>query len=96
MVTYNNCNTINFTNKNTSSEDFDHINNILLDDISDNMVFLVQTVDCSATDTRYLKTTVYADIKFLSNTVILKGVTPYIYMYLNQVSLNSKLHVSAV
>ena len=37
LVTFNNCNIIQFTNKITPSEDFDDIHKVVLDGISENI-----------------------------------------------------------
>ena len=42
LVFFNNWNIIQFTNKTTSSEDFDSLHKVVLDYISDNMDSLVQ------------------------------------------------------
>ena len=55
LGSFNNWNIINFTNKGTSSENFDDINKIVLDGMSDNMYYLVQTGkydEMNTTDTK--------------------------------------------
>ena len=42
LVYFNNWNIIQFTNKTTSSEDFDAVHKLVLDHISENMASLVQ------------------------------------------------------
>ena len=41
LGSFNNCNINQFTNKTTSSEDFDEVHKVLIGGISDNMAFIV-------------------------------------------------------
>ena len=59
LVTFNNWNIINFTNKTTSSEDLDDIHNVVLDDIRDNMASLMQPGKYGAINTDDPKTVGY-------------------------------------
>ena len=42
LGSFNNCTTINFTNKTTWSEDFDEVHKVVIGGISDNIASLVQ------------------------------------------------------
>ena len=42
LVSFNNWSIVQFTNKTTSSEDFDAVYKVVLDGISDNMAYIVQ------------------------------------------------------
>ena len=69
---FNNWNTIQFTNKTTSSEDFDEVHKVLLDCISDNMASFVQLGKCGAINAAYTITMGYYVIKVISEPYTLQ------------------------
>ena len=69
LGTLNNWNTIKFTNKNTSKEDFDDIHNFVLDGISDNTELLVHTVKYGSISTTHPTVMGYYVTIFLYYTV---------------------------
>ena len=60
---FNNWNIIKFTNKTTSSEDFDAVNKVVLDEISDNMESLAQLGQYGATNAADTTTMIYYVVK---------------------------------
>ena len=67
----NNCNTIQFTNKKTSSEDFYEVHKVVLAGISGNMVSLVQLGTCGDINAVDPIKMVYYVIKYLSESYTL-------------------------
>ena len=65
LVSFNNWNIILFTNKTTSSEDFDAVHKSLIDGISENMDYLVQLGKYSDTNAADPTTIKYYVIKYL-------------------------------
>ena len=65
LFTFNNCNIIQLTNKNTSNEDFDNIHKVFLDDISDNMTSLTNTGKYGAINKAYPTTMIYYVVKYM-------------------------------
>ena len=68
----NNWNIINLTNKNTLSEDFDEVNQLVLDGISNNMSSLVHTGKYGAINTADTKTLGRDVVKYLYQSYTLK------------------------
>ena len=68
----NNWNTIKFTNKYTSSEDFDAMHKVVIDGISENMVSLVQLGKYGATNAADPTKMGYYAIKHLSEPYTLQ------------------------
>ena len=64
LGTYNNWNIIKFNNKNTPIEDFNDINKVIIDGVSENMTYMVHTCNCVAINTTYtIKMGYYFKIK---------------------------------
>ena len=71
----NNWNIITFSNKNTTSEDFEDIHQVILDGISDNMASLVQSGKHDATKTTYPTRMGYYMANYVSYACILQEDT---------------------
>ena len=69
---FNDWNTIQLTNKNKSSEDFDEVNKVVLDGISANMSSLVQTGKYGAINAADPTKLGYYVVKYVSDTFILQ------------------------
>ena len=63
---FNNWNIIKFSNGNTKSEDFKDINKVVLDNISENMEFLVKYSNYGAMNTTDTPTLGYYVVKYVS------------------------------
>ena len=72
LGSFNNWNIIQFTDKTTSSEDFDAVHKVVLDCISYNMASLAQFGRCGAINAADPTTMEYYVIKYLSEPYILK------------------------
>ena len=72
---FNNWNIITFSNKNTTSEEFEEIHQVVLDDISDNMALLVQYGMCGATNTTNPTTLGYYVVNYTSEAYKLQEET---------------------
>ena len=75
LISFNNCNTIDFSHKSTSSEDIEKINQFVLDGISDNMDALLQTVQYGNINTSDTTTMGYYVVKLLSEAYTLQEDT---------------------
>ena len=71
FVYFNNCDTIQFTNKSISSEDFDGVNKIVLDGFSANMAQLVHMGTYGDINTADTTTTGYYVVNYFSDSIIL-------------------------
>ena len=71
FVDFNNCETIQFTNKTTSSEEFDGVNKIVLDGISANIAQLVHMGKYGDINTSDTTTTGYYVVNYFSDSIIL-------------------------
>ena len=65
LGSFNNCNTIQFTNKTTLSEYFDAVHKVVLDGISENISSLVQLVKYGAINAADPTKMLYYVIKYL-------------------------------
>ena len=65
-----NWNIITLPQKATKSEDFEEINQVVLDGISDNMGSLIQSGNYGSTNTKYTSTMVYYAINFISEVYL--------------------------
>ena len=70
---FNNCNILQLSHKDTSCEDIENNNQVVLDSISDNMAALVQTGKHGANKTSDTTTMVYYLIKYVSEATPYKG-----------------------
>ena len=73
---FNNYNIIKLSHKAMTSEDFEEINQVVLDGFSDNMSPLVQSVKCGSTNTTHSTTISYHMTKFFSEAYTLDEDTP--------------------
>ena len=69
---FNNWNIVQFTNKTTSSEDFYAVHKVVIDDISDNLVSLVQLGKYGAINASDPNTMGYYVINYLSESYTLQ------------------------
>ena len=74
---FNNYDVIAFPNKNTTTEEFDEINQVFLEDINDNMVSMVQSGKYGATNTTNTTKMGYFVIKYVLDAYTLQEVTTY-------------------
>ena len=72
LGSFNNRKVIQFTNKITANEDFDAVNKVVLDGISDNMSALVQNGKYGAINNEYPTTMGYYVVRFLSEPYTLQ------------------------
>ena len=72
---YNTCNIMNFTNKTTSSEDFNDNYKVVFDGISENMDLLVHTGKYGVINTTETTKMEYCVIKFVSDVYTLQDDT---------------------
>ena len=63
---------IKFINKTTPTEEFDNINKVPLDEISENIEYIVQTGNYYVISTKYPKTMGYYTVIFFTNKVTMK------------------------
>ena len=66
LVCFNNWNIIILSHKSTTSDAFEEIHQVILDGISENMAFLVQSGKYGAINTTYSTRIGYYSIKFIS------------------------------
>ena len=66
LIFFNNCNIILLSHKSTPSDAFDEIHQVVLNEISDNMALLVESVKYGAINTTDTTTNVFYDIMFIS------------------------------
>ena len=75
LVSFKNDNIITFSHKATTSEDFEEINKVVLDGISDNMASLIKYGNYGYINTTGTSTMGYYVIKFVSETYTLQEDT---------------------
>ena len=75
MCSYKNWNIIHLTPKSTLFEEFDEINQVVLDSISDNMASLVQPGKYGVINTSYTTKNGFDVIKFISEAYTLQNNT---------------------
>ena len=78
LGTFNNWNIVYFTKKNTSSEEFNDINNVVLDGTSDNIDALVQKGKYGDINKIYMTLIFFYAVKYLSkNFTLQEGTNTY-------------------
>ena len=65
LGSFNNCNSVTFSNKTTTYEPFEEIHKVVLGVIGENMDSLVQTGNYGVMNKKYLKTMVYYVVKYV-------------------------------
>ena len=73
LGSFNNCNTIQFSNKSTKYEYFDEVIKVVSDGISENMFSHVQNGKYGAVNTADTSTAGYYAVKFISEPYTLQG-----------------------